>query len=963
MNLESRTWTLQRIGGIAFLWIPLLAGLVLGGKFLSLSRQAVEDDAYRLLLQTAEELVLDYDAARALRTAFNKTFPAGFKKIDVGAASLTVQNLCDSFQQQLGIPTSAVRVLVFDPGGHVISQTQHFPAVDRQESLWQSCYIALGSGNNTNARGRLAAQKARELCLELYQGRVTLIELEESEGFDGTITWGPGSMTHFLRKRLGGREGENAGILVEVDSQSISAAGQLKMLRQNLPITVSCFFLARPDGSRVYSLDMPVSMAQRTDPVPAADTILEAHDRMFLVKRSLGGGRGALVVGMKRPWISRIPNSLLLMAALVFAFLGGALAMRLENSIGTIEFRSPNESAPPITLTRKIGILFGMASLIPLLSLGFFGAVKLMDSRKAQEIVWTERMQRHLAGYDRLFHQKRERLQHVLNTKTREFAEVMEAGKSLRSRLVSRGFNNSYVMAADGRLFVDRETWKIHQSGTADFVKSQLKPVLAYKQALLNEGKAPAAFGKTTMSVESLIMEDTPLREMVVNEGKIRFFEFLHYASNAFFEFIHGEGGRLHGVHFVMIDFKLIAARFARNLPRQARAQIEDFRVGVKVWNDFLPARLASSPAMFDLLEKTQQYKKARAAILEYDGKPVLAVTYSPSFLEVITLGAWRQVAPMEQETRRRIAEIVLILGVVFSIIVLGALLVKNLILHPLDRLKQAARDISAGHLGKRLTVDSGDEFGRLAHSFNAMAEGMQQKERMKRFVAKELWEKTERGSLESEQSRRLTGAVLFSDIRGFTTLSETMPPDAVIAMLNEYFTAMDRVIRLNHGEINKLIGDAILAVFRPLPGKPDPSRRAVTAGLAMRAALSHFNHKRRRQGLFEIENGVGIHYGSMIEGKIGGAGGLSDFAVLGQTVSRALLLEGFSKQGKTSKVIVSAETAAALGGYFPLVPLLDEAMGVAGETVSNSYFEVDRPWSAHDEKHVSDSGKPSHAS
>ncbi|MBP7635363.1 adenylate/guanylate cyclase domain-containing protein, partial [Candidatus Ozemobacteraceae bacterium] len=138
----------------------------------------------------------------------------------------------------------------------------------------------------------------------------------------------------------------------------------------------------------------------------------------------------------------------------------------------------------------------------------------------------------------------------------------------------------------------------------------------------------------------------------------------------------------------------------------------------------------------------------------------------------------------------------------------------------------------------------------------------------------------------------------------------------------NEYFTEMDRVIRGFGGEIDKLVGDAIQAVFKEGEGIEHPAIRAARAGLAMRRSLAALNHARSLRGEFTVENGVGIHFGKMIAGKVGATGGRQDFTVIGSAVAFAARLEAASRRGVRTKVIVSAETAALIAREFPCEPL-----------------------------------------
>jgi len=137
--------------------------------------------------------------------------------------------------------------------------------------------------------------------------------------------------------------------------------------------------------------------------------------------------------------------------------------------------------------------------------------------------------------------------------------------------------------------------------------------------------------------------------------------------------------------------------------------------------------------------------------------------------------------------------------------------------------------------------------------------------------------------------------AVMFCDIRDFTTITEKLPPSEVVGFLSQYHTRMVDVIFGFGGTIDKFIGDAIMVTF----GTPDPSdddaERSVRAGLAMNTALHELNVDRERLGLPEIQHGIGIHFGPVIAGNIGTNDRL-EYTVIGDTVNVASRIQDTCK-------------------------------------------------------------------
>ncbi len=128
---------------------------------------------------------------------------------------------------------------------------------------------------------------------------------------------------------------------------------------------------------------------------------------------------------------------------------------------------------------------------------------------------------------------------------------------------------------------------------------------------------------------------------------------------------------------------------------------------------------------------------------------------------------------------------------------------------------------------------------------------------------------------------------VLFSDIRGFTAIAESMPPDAIARMLSEYFTEMVEVIFEHGGTLDKFIGDAVMALWgAPIPHEDDPDR-AVRAALAMQRSIEELNRRWAETGRPEIGVGIGINYGEAFAGNIGSHRRL-EYTVIGDAVNVA---------------------------------------------------------------------------
>jgi adenylate cyclase len=137
---------------------------------------------------------------------------------------------------------------------------------------------------------------------------------------------------------------------------------------------------------------------------------------------------------------------------------------------------------------------------------------------------------------------------------------------------------------------------------------------------------------------------------------------------------------------------------------------------------------------------------------------------------------------------------------------------------------------------------------------------------------------------------------VLFSDIRGFTTLSESMPPEQVTSLLNRYFDHMTAAIHQHGGALDKFIGDGIMAVFGVPKQLPAPCADALAAAKSMVHALQRFNEEQARLGEPSIKVGVGLHFGPAIVGYVGSRDRF-EYSAIGDTVNAASRIEGMTKE------------------------------------------------------------------
>ena len=179
-------------------------------------------------------------------------------------------------------------------------------------------------------------------------------------------------------------------------------------------------------------------------------------------------------------------------------------------------------------------------------------------------------------------------------------------------------------------------------------------------------------------------------------------------------------------------------------------------------------------------------------------------------------------------------------------------------------------------------------------------------RERFQRLLSPAIAEQVMSGEVEVKKGGELREAtILFTDIRGFTGMSESYAPHDVVDMLNEYFERMVEIVFRYEGTLDKFIGDELMAIFGAPVAHPDDPVRAVLAALEMQQTLSVFNHERAARSLPPIEIGIGINTGEVVAGYLGSSQAL-EYTVIGDPVNIASRL---CKRAKPGQILISAPT------------------------------------------------------
>lgn len=168
---------------------------------------------------------------------------------------------------------------------------------------------------------------------------------------------------------------------------------------------------------------------------------------------------------------------------------------------------------------------------------------------------------------------------------------------------------------------------------------------------------------------------------------------------------------------------------------------------------------------------------------------------------------------------------------------------------------------------------------------------------------------------LESPDGMKLGGekrvvTVMMTDLRGFTAISERLPAESVVAIINNYLEVMTEIILRYQGTIDEFIGDAILAIFGAPIEREDDAQRAVACALEMQLAMTQVNERNRAAGYSEVEMGIGINTGELVVGNVGSSK-RTKYGVVGRNVNLASRIESYTVGGQ---ILISNSTEQACG-------------------------------------------------
>lgn len=266
---------------------------------------------------------------------------------------------------------------------------------------------------------------------------------------------------------------------------------------------------------------------------------------------------------------------------------------------------------------------------------------------------------------------------------------------------------------------------------------------------------------------------------------------------------------------------------------------------------------------------------------------------------------------------------------------IIGIYIVARKMAFQIQQLSRGAREVGNGNLNIEIAVNSKDELGLLAKEFNNMIHHLREKLQMQKFVSKltvQMIQDTAHKTEKNVVAVKRNVAILFSDVRNFSSVAEKLAPEEIVKLINVYFGLQTRIIENHHGIVDKFMGDQIMAIFEG----HNMADSALRAAVEIQKQIRLLNQDRKAMHKVILEMGIGINNGAIVMGHMGSSHRM-DYTVIGDVVNVAARLCAAAKAGQ---IITSLELARRVNGSYPTTRL--KSISVKGRIKSIDVCEVD---------------------
>lgn len=831
----------------------------------------------------------------------------------------------------------AADVFAFDAAGRIAWQSGSEPARTR-EMLWAEV-VSLVTGESGDEAPAARGDRAQRICRSMHGSFTSPQDLAGTDGM-------PQYFLDRYRLRLSWvipfGAGGSGGLWLFVDPQKLPdrRIARDSVLRLSFNPDQAMILRKTSCGAvREAGLTGFRPPKQVVSRLLWNQTEIETPDGLWMARYiphengryALAGLRRARLEGRLAEWAGTI-RFLACLAALL-AVIGGWMSWMRD--------------APLIlSLRTQVIVMFLVTAVLPVVMLCGFGWERSRETARLEKNRWESLLKGALSAADSSYREFQKMRGREYETFEREIVKDIISGTPVEPRVASftagmRRFE-LFLVLDDGReIRHGRGIPSIHKGGDYPAI---LRLVLARMLDATGK-KAPDALFRN----QPMIQGDDLERALANAAREIGEFNRMRIGKRNMvvrYAWLSDGGGGIRG----LIGYAFDEAEFARPYIGQVIRRSESGEYGaVRVAvlgsdGSLLPDGMRRDPELMNLFNRVQSFRAHETALCRLNRKQALVTGFFPEQIGGYLLAGWVDAAMLD-EGRRTILQF-LALMLAWSVIwMIGcALFLSRRLVDQVGALTSFVGDIAHGNYDARTPVTSDDELGRLAATFNQMAEKLGHRERMRRLVSDQVWDEVRKDDSESLElgGERRDVAILFSHLHGFDALLERTSPEEVIDLLNGYFSRLDPVIRANEGNIDKLIGDAVMAVFFAREGAPHPAERAVAAAREMMTAQETMNGERAGAGFAPLRTDIGIHFGPAISGKVGSREGRIDYTVIGDSVNTAARLCTAAARRPGPSIIISEAVAERLESEIPLDSL--EPIALKGKTEPLRLFSVLRP-------------------
>jgi adenylate cyclase len=291
------------------------------------------------------------------------------------------------------------------------------------------------------------------------------------------------------------------------------------------------------------------------------------------------------------------------------------------------------------------------------------------------------------------------------------------------------------------------------------------------------------------------------------------------------------------------------------------------------------------------------------------------------TLVERLDLRNGKAAVALQRNLEAELAPFRVLEGALLAVALAGLLLsvvavfgIANSLSRPILQLAQDADRVEKGDYTPQpgMALDRPDELGQLSRSFQHMTAGLAERDKVRDLLGKVTSpaiaaELTRRKLMLGGEEKKVT--ILFSDLRNFTPLSESLAPGELLEVLNAYLTSVSQIVDQHRGVVDKYIGDALMALFGAPLEMEDQADQALTAALEMRAALADLNQRLFQPKGFILGFGIGIHTGVVVAGNVGSPERYN-YTVIGDDVNVASRLQTLTRNPDyDTDIIVSDAT------------------------------------------------------